>query len=324
MSYSNYKIDLKDWKILHELDMDARQPSSKIAKKLKLSSEVVNYRIKKLEENDIITHYQLILNLSKLDILQFKICLSFQHLQSLKLDEIIETLKKNKSVKWIVSCSGNWDLIISLGTDSIEGIDLLKNEILGLFESYINKKAISILVEAYTYNRDYLTDEKKEFSNPRVIMKKGKKTKLDEIDINILKQLSENARKPITEISKELKTASRVIMYRIKQLEKNKVIEGYKIALNYEKLGIKFFKTFIYLDNPKEERLNTLIKYFKMNQNIIHHAKVLCNWDFEPEFEVYSEKEFNEIMTDIKDRFSDIIKNIDIITITKEHKFVYF
>lgn len=44
----------------------------------------------------------------------------------------------------------------------------------------------------------------------------------------------------------------------------------------------------------------------------------------EPEFEVFSEKEFDNILIDIKDKFSDIIKKIDIITITKEHKLEYF
>ena len=116
----------------------------------------------------------------------------------------------------------------------------------------------------------------------------------------------------------------RIINYRIKQLEKNKIILGYKIAINYEKLGIKFFKTFIYLDNPKNERTNSLIRYLEQNKNIIHYVKILGNWDLEPEFEVHSESEFNKILQEIKDQYSDIIKNIEIITISKEHKFVYF
>ena len=76
----NYKLDLKDRRILYELDSDSRQPCSKIAKKLGTSTEVVNYRIKRLEEENIITHYLIIVNLSKLKTLQFKICLSLQHL----------------------------------------------------------------------------------------------------------------------------------------------------------------------------------------------------------------------------------------------------
>lgn len=318
------KLDLKDRKLLYELDNNSRQPSSKIAKKIGLSQEVVNYRIKRLEKEDIITQYQIIVNLSSLNIFQFKICLSFQHMNSEKLQSILEKIKKINSVKWIVSCKGNWDLILSLETDSIENIDSLKNEIISLFGNHISNKAMSILVEAQTYNRDYLIDTKDNYSRARIIMKRTKKQEIDELDLEILKKLAENARKSIVDIATELKESVRVINYRIKQLERNKIILGYKIAINYDKLGIKFFKTFIYLDNPNKEKVNSLISYLEQNKNVIHHVKVLGNWDLEPEFEVSSDEEFDKILNQIKDKFSDIIKEIEIITISKEHKFVYF
>jgi Lrp/AsnC family transcriptional regulator, leucine-responsive regulatory protein len=317
-----YNLDVKDRKILYELDKDARQPCSKIGKKVRLSSEVVNYRIKRLEEENIITQYQVIVNLSKLNILQFKVCLSFQHLSSEKLEEIIKKLKQKKEVKWIVSCNGNWDLLISLETESIENIDLLKNWILTLFSDYINKKAISILVEASTFNRNYLLEDTLE--SERIIMKKDKVIELDELDIKIIKELSVNARKSIVDIAIFLKVSERVVNYRLNQLIKHKVLLGFKVAINYKKLGIKFYKTFIYLDDPDEIKVKQLIKFFERHKNIIHHVKVLGNWDLEPEFEVSSEEEFNIILNKIKDDFSDIIKNIETITISKEHKFVYF
>jgi len=318
------KLDLKDRKLLYELDNNSRQSYSKIGKKIGVSPEVVNYRIKRLEKEEIITQYQLIVNLSTLNIMQFKICLSFQHLKSEQLDKIIEDLKSISAVKWIVSCKGNWDLILSLETESIEEIDKLKDNILTRFRTHINKKALSILVEAQTYNRNYLIEDKSLVTGSRIIMKKDKIVKIDNLDIKILKKVAENARKSIVEIASELKQSVRVINYRIKQLEKNKIILGYKIAINYEKLGIQFFKTFIYLDNPQTERKQSLVRYLEQNKNIIHHVKVLGNWDLEPEFEVYSEAEFNKILQEIKDQYSDIIKNLEIITISKEHKFVYF
>lgn len=317
-------LDLKDRKLLYELDDNSRQSASKIGKKIGLSPEVVNYRIKRLEKEEIITQYQLIVNLSTLNTLQFKICLSFQHLKSEVLETKIEELKKIYSIKWIISSKGNWDLILSCETDSMESIDELKNKILAKFGNYINKKALSILIEAQTYNRNYLIEDKSLLSDSRIIMKKSKPVNIDELDLNILKSLAKNARKPIIDIASELKQTVRVINYRIKQLEKNKIILGYKIALNYEKLGLKFFKIFVYLDNPQEEKINSLISYLKQNKNTIHHVKVLGNWDLEPEFEVHSEDEFNKILQEIKDKYSDIIKNIEIITISKEHKFVYF
>lgn len=321
----SFRLDLKDRKILYELDSNARQSCSKIAKKVGLSTEVVNYRIKKFEQEGIITQYQLIVNLAKLGIVQFKICLALQHLDSTKLEEILGSLKKNNSVKWIVSCNGNWDIIISLETDSLEKVNELKNDILGAFENYIDRKAVSILVEAETYGRNYLIDKKEEYAKrSRIIMKTDEKTTLDDVDLEILKKLSENARKSIIDLASELKMSVRVVEYRIKQLLKKEIILGFKVALNYEKLGIHFYKVFVYLDSPKKERVDQLIRYFEHNKNIIHHVKVIGNWDFEPEFEVYSEEEFDKILNEIKDKFSDIIKKADVLTISKEHKFVYF
>ena len=55
--------------ILSELDMDARQPISAIAKKVGLSKEVVNYRIKQLEKKKVIREYYTVLNITKLGLI---------------------------------------------------------------------------------------------------------------------------------------------------------------------------------------------------------------------------------------------------------------
>ncbi len=317
------KLDLKDRKILYELDKDARMPSSSIAKKVGLTPEGVNYRIKRFEKEGIITNYQLIVNLAKLGIFHFKIFLSFQHLNSEKLNEMITRLKKMEEVKWIVSSRGGWDLIITVETDSVESADEIKLKILGFFGNHIIKKSFSILVEAETYNRNFLIDGKNAI-NSRAVMKKDSIVELDELDMQILKNLTKNSRKSIVDLAEELKSTPRVINYRIKSLEKQNVILGYKIALGYEKLGIKFYKCLVYLGNINEKRISELVDYFVMHENIIHNVKVIGDWDYEPEFEVFSEEEFDKYLTDMKDKFSDLISKVDIITISKEHKFVYF
>lgn len=323
MPKENTKPDQTDKKILYELDLNARAPCSKIGKKLSTSKEVINYRIKKLEESGIISGYQTVINLSRLGIMQFKICLCLEHLDSRKLFEIINQIKQKKEVKWIVSCFGNWDLIISLETESIADMEKLKSEILELFGENILRKAISILVEACVYNRDYLSNTHS-LERERMIMDPSKIIKIDELDIRILKKISSNARMPLIELASELKSTPRIINYRIKQLVKNKVIMGFRISMDYNKLGVKFYKTFIHLENINQKRIKELEIYFANNKNIIHNVKVIGSWDYEPEFEVYTEKEFHDSMQELKDKFADIIQEIEVITITKEHKFVYF
>ncbi|MBT7102552.1 Lrp/AsnC family transcriptional regulator [archaeon] len=322
MKEKTFGLDLKDRKILSELDKDCRQPNSTIAKKVGLSTEVVSYRIKRLEQEKIITQYQVALNLSKLGVIQFRVLLSFQHITSGELEKKISKLKENKNVKWLVSCNGAWDLVAALETDSVANIDSLKNEVLSAFSGFVSKKAISISSRASVCSRSFILDEQN--SEEKTLLDSSEKIDLEDIDIKILKQLSENARKSAVDIATELNTTARIIAYRIKQMIKLKLIQGFRIAINYEKLGIQFYKGFVYLDNPEKTKIQELTQYLKQHKNVIHHVKVISNWDLEPEFEVTSEEEFNKILTDIKDKFSDIIKNIDIITISKEHKFVYF
>lgn len=316
-----YRLDLKDEKIIGALDMDCRQPATQIAKKVGLSTEVVNYRIKKLEQNGIITQYQVAINLSKLGLIPFKVFLCLQHITSEKLNYLIDRVKKNKAVKWIASCKGAWDLVATLEATSLEEVNLLKNEIISQFSGYISKTTVSITLQASAFSRTYKHQMPRQ---EKVLFGIGNKEKIDEVDMKILEKLSENARKPLIDIAYELKLSERVVNYRIKQLIKRQIITGFRIALDYKKLGIFFYKGFVHLDNPNEEKIKKLIGYFKQNKNIIHNVRVIASWEFEPEFETNSEHEFDLILQDIKDKFSDIIGKVEVITIDKEHKFVYF
>jgi len=325
MKNKQFRLNLKDKKILYELDKNARQPCSQIARKIGVSTEVVNYKVKRFEEMGIITQYQLVVNLHQINVVHFKICIALQHITSSRLREIMEILKKDKNVKWIVSCNGRWDLILVLETDSVEKIDSSKDEILSLFRGYILEKAISISVSAKISSRRYLMEHAKYNTNQDIIvMKKEEAVELDSQDLLILSKLSENSRKPITELATVMGLTPAIVAYKIKLLQKKRVILGFKVALNYEKLGIKFYKTFIYLDSPKTERVKSLSDYLTLNKHVTHNVKVLANWDFEPEFEVFSEDDFDRILEDLRNNYSDIIKKIDIVTIAKEHKFVYF
>ena len=83
-------IDLKDRKILYHLDLNCRQSNAQIGKKVGLSKEVVNYRIKKMEEEGIIKNYWTAINSFKLGYQVFRIYIKFQNVTEKKKQEIID------------------------------------------------------------------------------------------------------------------------------------------------------------------------------------------------------------------------------------------
>ncbi len=61
--------------------------------------------------------------------------------------------------------------------------------------------------------------------------------KIDQIDCEIILQLIDNARKPFTEIAKELLVSTGTVHQRVRKLESAGVINGYSVSFNYHKFG---------------------------------------------------------------------------------------
>ena len=78
------KLDLIDKKILNQLDLNSRQSDSEIGKKIRQSKQVVNYRIKKLLENGIITAFYPHINIANLGYSMHKFYLQLRNISKTK------------------------------------------------------------------------------------------------------------------------------------------------------------------------------------------------------------------------------------------------
>ncbi|UCH71796.1 MAG: Lrp/AsnC family transcriptional regulator, partial [Thermoplasmatales archaeon] len=144
------------------------------------------------------------------------------------------------------------------------------------------------------------------------------KTKLDNKDMKILNLLANNGKISIVEISNRTGIPSQNVIQRKRKMEKLGIIAKYSIDIDYKKIGYIFCKTFIYLQNLTETRLEELYKYCASKPNIFALTTTLGSWDLELEFEVENFERMTEIMNDIKKKFIDIVKNYESVIITKQ------
>lgn len=91
-----YKLDLKDRKILYELDLNCRQSNAQIGKKVGLGRDVVAYRINRMQEEGIIKNYYALIDTFKLGYHMFRIYINFQYVTSKIKEEIIQYFVDNK------------------------------------------------------------------------------------------------------------------------------------------------------------------------------------------------------------------------------------
>jgi len=311
----------KDKKILAELEQNSRQSFSSIAKKLKTSKEVINYRVKNLVKQGIITRFFTEINLHKLGMQVYKVYFQFQNVSENKEQEMYDYFTKTLKIPWVVSCSGKYDMIISFGARDINHFNEYITKIMNKFSKYILNREISTTLLFTTYDRKWIDSGVKikcTGVGGEII-----DIKLDKKDMKILANLSDNSRVSIIELAGKINLTSGAIINRIKNLEKNGIINAYRIGLDYKKLNKEFCKAFVYLSNKTSEQERKIVDYVETMPETFTIIECVGSWDIEFEFIVDNFTEFHKIMKNIKNKF-DIIRGYESIIISKEYGINYF
>ena len=125
-----YKLDVKDKKLLFELDFDARLPNTQLAKRIGLSKQGVDYKINNLMKNKIITGFYPVINLPKLGYIYGRIFLKLQNLTSEKEQEMIKELVTDKRFHWIEKFEGYYDLFVGGWTKTLTEFKELSKDLM--------------------------------------------------------------------------------------------------------------------------------------------------------------------------------------------------
>ena len=153
----------------------------------------------------------------------------------------------------------------------------------------------------------------------------GEKVKLDEKDKAILTILAQNGRASTVEIAKEIGLSRDAVKYRIDKMIKNTVIQGFVTVMNPPKIGLPFYsQVAISLLNLSLEREKKLINYIKEAPYIVYASKTMGRHDIYLEIFSKHPGHLNEILEKLREKFSDIIKDIEVTVIIKEYKWTEF
>lgn len=309
------QIDLKDRKILFELEQNSRQSLSQIAKKVGLKKETLFHRMKSLEKRGIIKNYLTEINVYKLGFQFYPILIKFQNTTPQIEERIFDYFEKSQFTAWLTKCEGFWDLNATLITKNNFELKIFLDEFLEKYSSYISDKHIFITTETHYFKRGFWLGKK---TNQIVSTGGEPAIELEKSDISLLRILSTNARRPLVEIGKNLNLTAKNVAYKINKLKKNKIIQGSRILVDFSKIGYKFYKVWFSLQNITKQNLNVLMNYFQDHSNIIWATKLIGYYDLSIELEVKDIDEFREIIKNIKQKFSKLIKKHESLLIFEE------
>lgn len=316
--FMDIKLDLKDRKILYQLDANSRQSNAEIAKKVRLSKDAVGYRIKKLEKNGVIRGYRAIIDSSRLGYLFYRVFFNLMDIQPDKLKDLIEFLKKQNNVWWLGRFDGEWNFGFFIWTKTNKEFNQFYYQFGSGFRKHIKDRLICSVVSYKNMNRKYLLNEKQELQLTSI--GDGKKEEFDQTDLEILSFLAKNARVRLIDIAHELRVDSMTIHHRIKKLEKRGIIQGYKLDINVRLLKRDFYAVKI---NLKEfSRLKEIKNYILTIPEVTATTEAIGSYDVEFDLEVESSEQYFKIIENLENKF-DSIREIIYFRVLKNYKILY-
>lgn len=300
------KLDLKDKKILFELDFNARMSYSQLARKVGLSKQGAEYKVKNLLKKNVIKGFYPVINVPKLGYIYCRLLVTLQNITKEKKTEIIDYLKNHKKVFWLFSMQGMFDLLIVIWAKSVTEFKEFVEELEDRFGDNIKRKVETIATDVIHYQHRYLLGKKE--TKEIHIKETAERIKIDDLDKKILGLLCNDARISLVDISKRVSKSAKVIAYRIKKLEKNKLIEGYRPIINHNKIGFTYYKVLINLNKISKKKLIKLKSYIKNNPLVIYIVEGIgLPADLDIEMMVKSNFQLFDFINDLKFRFPELI-----------------
>jgi len=329
------EMDLTDKRILYELDLDSRQTNKQIAKKIRVSEQVVGKRIKRLIEKNAIDYFYVKLNPSRLGFIHIKIYLRFHNLPQDREDALVQELNMQKAVFWLASIRGKFDLEVSIYVRNISEFSAKYDGLFGSWHEYIYERNVSVLENAYSYAKTYLLPDTTPRKTGYIIpasephetsyaADKGNIFDLDSLDISILRVLNKEARLPFSDIAFRVGVSSDTIHYRIKRLADAGVISGFGVKINYGVLGNSYHILMLKLQNMDASKYKKLQAFCHFNPNSIIYIKTIGDHEAEFEIETQHKSELDTLIRSLKDNFLMEIKDYELLEVTREHRMTYF
>ncbi len=309
------QLDRFDKAILFEMDLNARLTYAELGRKVRLGSDLVRYRVEKMVASGLIGRFSAVVDVHQIGMTVFKLYLKVSP-DAERRKELLQYLNRAQRTHWLTEFYGNWDILVCQCALHVREFKECLNRLYSKFGEDILDSDISTLVEVERYPKKYLTGKAANGSLSGHIRRVAD---LDDLEINLLALLMENARYSYVELADRLDSTPSVIEYRLSKLQQQEIIRGYRVQLDYNRCGIQVFKVqaFPHRFDPSEER--RFRDYCRKHLLITCHILQVGHSPLEFEVEVSNYADFHKVIDEIRAQFPSYIRSLEHLLIKEDH-----
>jgi DNA-binding Lrp family transcriptional regulator len=314
-----FNLDKRDIGLIKALDFDARASISSLGKRMRVSKEVANYRLKRLIEEKIIRGFVAIIDSYMLGYQLYRMQVRFKEIDENLRQEVIEWAKKHASVAGIVSLDGKWDFELSFWAKNPSEFNQIYEAFIIKFGSHILRKIVSIILEMEHRPYNFLYEKPNDYS---LTVGCPDNLTIDKVDYVILDILSKNCRAPLTEIAKKVGVSANAVKYRIKNLEKKKIIKGYSTIINNNYFNLNHYRVLLFLSDPSKKKIAR--SFLLQQKDVIFITQLIGAADIKFEILCSSPLRVYKLIDELNHLQPGLVRDFDEIIIRGEEIIDYF
>src|SRR3989344_3875556 len=313
-------IDIFDKKILDLLLLQSNASLQVISKKINRSKSFCGYILKNLQDKKIIERIYPIIDITKLGVYALDLYIKTNMNEEIE-KKFISNIANSESVYYIERLIGNYSIKISIFSESINNsVETIKNYFKN-YEDYIEDISFNIVnLMIKTQNSLFQTFKSNKYFE---FFKESEKLVLTKKEIVLLRNINDNLRSSILELSFKTKFSREFIAKTIDKFEKRKIIVGYSADIDIEKLGY-ISKLFLI----KLKFINK-IKFAELIKNLISISNIQTITTYFPEdylsLEIIfkNENELRNLQIKLLNEYKKYISEIKILDYYDEPKYSY-
>ncbi len=285
------------YKILKELSNNSRIKKKEIAKKFRISPQMVSYTISNIEKDKTVKKYTTNIDPARFGLINIYVFISYTKFEKESYKKVKEYILNEDYITYTEELSHGADLLIEYTVSNLSFFNKRNIAMLDEIGEYIEVISVNPVIVKHQFTRDYLNKSSKKmgeqiFSGDREPINLSKNAR------SILLELWDDPIKSIFKISESTNLNVRTVLKIMKLLEDEKVIRSYSIDIDYKKLEMKSAILLVSTKNLDEEDIRKLIVISKNIPEIVSVTKVIGTYGIIVKIE--SIKDYENIIDQIR------------------------
>jgi DNA-binding Lrp family transcriptional regulator len=319
----DHLMERLDREILYELDNDASQPLSAIAKKVNRSVPTIDYRIRKMIEGRVLKSFLTIVNFKRLGYTNYFVYWTLRNVNSEKERSIIEQITKDDRVNEVFRWDGAWNLCVGVMAKDISELNEVVSRIKDRFSECIDREAFMVYTKSFRFGRRYLVQGGKYEARGSPAGSIQSPVSVDKTEDRILREIRDAARMSTVDLAERTGLPLEVVRYRLRKLRDEDIVVGATIMPDCAGFP-QIYRILLNINGFTTKKEKGIIAYLGSKSNVVRVKRAFGAYNLAIDCEFEQHTEFRNFLFELKERFYDVISDQEVLTAISFDKGGYY